>query len=132
MNEGNMSKNEIKKISRTLRKELGRGVIESGLNQSLLENKEVLEEFFTVKSVKMLAKNEKKEYVEVEKDIFICKNIPKFVAYVMKQREMENCDLKIGVDFGQKFLKICLSLLETNDQDTQLEVGLELAKLEVK
>jgi len=58
MNEGNRSKNDIKKIARKLRKELGRGIIESGLDQALLESK-VLEEFFTVKSVKMLVKNNK-------------------------------------------------------------------------
>ena len=45
---------------------------------------------------------------------------------------IENCDLKVGLDFGQKFLKICLSLIETESDNTQLNIGLELAKIEVK
>ena len=56
----------------------------------------------------------------MKKEILICKDIPKFVPDVMKQWNVDNCNLKISMDFGQKFC------------NTQLSIGLKLAKLEIK
>ena len=131
LNERNRSIKDVLDIAKVIRKELGKNSIESGLADSLIENGKILKEFFNVKTMKMWVRNESKELVQVEKTVAYCVDIPKFVAYIMNQRGMENCTLKIGMDFGQKFFKICLTLMEADDDDTQLSIGMELAKLEV-
>ena len=131
LNERNRSNKDVLDIAKVIRKHLGRNSIESGLAESLIENGKILKEFFSVKPMKMWVRNESKELVQVEKTVAYCVDIPKFVAYIMNQRGMENSTLKIGMDFGQKFFKICLTLMEADDDNTQLSVGMELAKLEV-
>ena len=131
LNERNRSIKDVLDIAKVIRKQLGRNSIESGLADSLIENGKILKEFFNVKTMKMWVRDETKELVLVEKTVAYCTDIPKFVAYIMNQRGMENCTLKIGMDFGQKFFKICLTLMEADDDDTQLSIGMELAKLEV-
>ena len=125
----NRSKNDILKIAKVFRKQMGRKSIESGLSEALIANGKSLEEHFTVKTLTLKARNKQKELVDVEKPVILCKNLPKFIAHVMSERELENCTIKIGIDSGQGSFKICLTLLEAACDDLMdLSVCLENEK----
>ena len=89
----------------------------------------VLEDHFTVKTLTLKVRNQEKELVDAEKPVFLCKNLPKFIATVMTERELESCTIKIGIDSGQGSFKICLTLLEAYEDFIDLNVCLEYKKL---
>ena len=88
----------------------------------------VLEDHFTVKTLTLKVRNQEKELVDAEKPVFLCKNLPKFIATVMTERELESCTIKIGIDSGQGSFKICLTLLEAYADFMDLNVSLEYEK----
>ena len=69
-----------------------------------------------------------KELVQAEKPVFLCKDLPKFIARVMTEQELETCTIKIGVHSGQGSFKI-LMLLVTCDDFMDLSVCLEKEKM---
>ena len=103
--------------------------MESSLYETLVANFHLLKDYFTVKTLKLMVRNKEKELFQAEKPVFLCKDLPKFIARVMTERELETCTIKIGVDSGQGSFKICLTLLDTCDEYMDLSVCLEKEKL---
>ena len=121
----NRSKNDILRIAKVFRKKMGRKSIESGMSEALIANGKLLQEHFTITTLTLKAKNKEKELVDYKKPVVLCKNLPKFIAHVMTERELEDCTIKIGIDSGQGSFKICLTLLEASDELMDLSVALE-------
>ena len=124
----NRSKNEILNIAKVFRKEMGRKSIESGLQEALVANGKVLKDHIMVKTLVLKVRNKEKELVDKSKPVILCCDLPKFIAHVMTERELESCTLKIGIDSGQGSFKICLTLLEACDDMIDLSVSLEYEK----
>ena len=124
-NDRNRSKNDVLNIAKVFRKNMGRKSIESGLYEALVANGRVLEDHFTIKALTLKVRNQGKELVDTEKPVFLCKNLPKFIATVMTERALESCTIKIGIDSGQGSFKICLTLLESYGDFIDLNVCLE-------
>ena len=59
----------------------------------------------------------------------LCKTLPKFIAHVTSEGELENCTIKIGLDSCQGSFKICLTLLEAYDDLIDLSNSLERENL---
>ena len=74
-------------------------------------------------------RNKEKELVDANKPVFLCKDLTKFIAQVMTERDLEICTIKIGIDSGGGSFKICLNLLEARFGITDMNVALEHEKL---
>ena len=93
-----------------------------------IPNRKVLKDHIMVKTLVLKVRNKEKELVDKSKPVILCCDLPKFIAHVMTERELESCTLKIGIDSGQGSFKICLTLLEACDDMIDLSVSLEYEK----
>ena len=88
-----------------------------------------LYDHFIVKTLTLKVRNKEKELVDANKPVFLCKDLTKFIAQVMTERDLEICTIKIGIDSGGGSFKICLNLLEARFGITDMNVALEHEKL---
>ena len=86
----------------------------------------MLEDYFyetkAMFDVKKEDKNGKKFIVREEKTVVLAKNVAELAIFIQQQRNIKNPLMKIGLDSGQEFMKITLSIQETkvpsqNDDD---------------
>nr|XP_047135292.1 uncharacterized protein LOC124812537 [Hydra vulgaris] len=110
------SDNKMLEIARFIRVNGGRKSVEPYYSEKLTEeNKNLLflfdAELMLIQSKQNTGDNKK---VCIERTIpgVICDNVDEFVATVLRRRslEPENVDVKIGVDGGQGYLKVTLSI----------------------
>ncbi|XP_065653060.1 uncharacterized protein LOC136080373 [Hydra vulgaris] len=100
-------------VARFLRSEAGRKSVESGFNIKLIENNEIIGNLFNCDKLPLLLKlKESEELVEKDTPIVYCNDIEELVAMVLHHRSQEtnDVDIKLGVDGGQGFLKVTLSI----------------------
>lgn len=91
-----------------------RNFFESGLQNKLTESNHVLDSFFEIKEGQFRYEKSNESTVETKKFIF-CKNIENLCNYVSQKRNAEAAHMKIGMDGGGGFFKICLSLQDADD-----------------
>lgn len=88
----------------------GRKTFESNLKGKLQADDRILKEYFGSKE--MLLDSECKV-------IAYCTDVKKLIADLLDRREVSNQHIvKIGIDGGGGFLKVCLSILEANQNQT--------------
>lgn len=78
-----------------------------------------LDSYFRIDGDEFLRKRVKNKATEESyenKKFVICDEVQKLIQRIKQEREYVNADLKIGIDGGREFLKICLSVMKsTND-----------------
>ena len=82
-----------------------RKLFEPNLTISLRKRNIQLKDFFEIKEFNLLKKSN-----NVTKAVAYCKNVDKFIEYLLEKRNLSEAHLKFGVDSGHGFLKVCLSL----------------------
>ena len=107
----NISDNAIIEIAHCLRQNLGRGAIESNFKEHLKQAKYLLKEHFCSNELSFYI-NEKNGYEN--RVIVAVKDFDEFVKYILTHRELnpESHTVRIGLDGGGKFLKVCMNIYE--------------------
>ena len=110
----NISNKGILDVAQCLRKELGRGAIESNLRDHLKEARNLLEDYFYYSEQSFFI-SEQKGYQD--RILVTVKDIDTFVKYILNQRDLDPHDhiVRIGLDGGGTFLKLCLSIFKKQD-----------------
>ena len=98
-------------IAHCLRQNLGKRAIQSNLREHLKASKHLLEEHFHSSEMNFYI-NQKRGYEN--RTIVIVKDIDAFVKHIISTRNINphNHIVRIGLDGGGNFLKICLSIFE--------------------
>lgn len=65
-----------------------------------------LDDFFYVKEMKFTSSGSASN----PRPVVLCKSVSGLIGYVSARRNVSDCVIKIGIDGGQNFLKICLKL----------------------
>lgn len=119
----NLSTRQTLQISGDIRLAAGtRKIVESGLKKRITERNHHLENFFD----KVLTKFIKKEGQAVTDEIIQwaikCKSVNEFVDQILETRQIseESAMIRIGIDGGGGFLKMCLSVFSNTDDQTVL------------
>ena len=98
-----------------LRSNLGRNSVESNIDFSLNSRKEIFKGHLFCESHDMdiLGTNKIKE----KRSVVVCKDLEVLLYEIIKYRDIDQNKhlVKIGIDGGQQFLKICLSLVSLDD-----------------
>lgn len=97
-----------------------RTIIEPGLKKTLERKNLELEEFFSVKKLDFLTTKSKISTL-VTNLLVYCNNLENFIEYIETRREIGNHHLKVGIDGGGGFLKVCLSIQALQDKTDQKE-----------
>lgn len=110
----NLSTTKTVKLTSKLRKSLGNNMVDTVVSlKSYIKNHEKrFDEFFTYETVDFKLKNS-----VVPEILVYCKNLPSFIELIVKTRvysETATLQLKIGLDSGGDFLKICLNIHDLN------------------
>lgn len=112
----NLSNRKINSIASALRvASCNRKVIESGLKTKLATKAHSLDNFFDYKDFEFV-RVKGKEISADAKVVVYCSNLQGFLEYVQNQRYVTNPVLKLGIDGGGGFLKICL-LIQTQTNE---------------
>ena len=97
---------QMRKLRGHLNANGGRGTVEPGLNEHLVEKKNTFADFYSYEDIKY----------EGDKSIVtvFCSDIIGLIRKicVMRDLDYENCTKKVGIDGGKGFLKIVLSLFD--------------------
>ena len=111
--EAKLSDSQIKKISKNLRLQLGRKVIEPKLREALVENKRKFDQYFSADTVQFQGKDGK----YVVRPFVFCSNFVGFVQEILQLRDLDISDvvLKIGLDGGKGHLKMILTIFDPNN-----------------
>ena len=93
----------------------GRKSIESGALDKLREDDKAQVNFFTTKKCFMDSSNksERMDEKKVERTLVYCHDISGLIDHIYQHRELSQEDryyIKIGIDGGRSFLKVCLNL----------------------
>ena len=110
----NISNKLVLDIAQCLRQNLGRGAIQSNLRDHLRDARNILEDYFYY-SEESFYINEQKGYED--RVLVTIKDIDSFVKYIITHRGLDpHCHtVRIGLDGGGTFLKLCLSIFEIED-----------------
>lgn len=96
-----------------------RKVITPGLKKKLFDKSHTLDEFYDVKCLSLIARIGEKKYGPIEAPVVHCVNIEGLISFVVEERGADDFELKIGVDGGGGFLKICLNILDGDERHVQ-------------
>ena len=111
---------------RTLAQDI-RIAIAPGLRAKLVENSHRFDEYF--EAYKIIYRRENKETKvseNFEQSTVMCNNVPDFIDVILRERLLEDKDsvlIRIGIDGGGGFLKICLSIFDINDPFSNVQSG---------
>ena len=108
-----LSRRQTKKCAQFIRSNLGRKSIEPNVDFSLDSKKAILKDHFFFESMEM----DVKENIE-ERIVVICHDIEDILSKVINHRNIDpyNHLVKIGIDGGQDFLKICMSVTNIDSE----------------
>lgn len=115
--ETGISDNQLLKIGKALRSNLGRKSIEANLKTSLTECNKQCSDFFIMKELSFYdkVKDDKSDhpsFTEKTLSIPICKNVVTFVSFVLQNRGVGNdYTLKVGMDGGGGSFKVTLNII---------------------
>ena len=93
---------------------------EPNLKKISKEKGEILAEYFEIEKLTFTvndpnSKNEKgkkKALVPQEREVVLCKDVAQLVTFILNERDQnaDDVDLKVGIDGGQSFFKVCLTM----------------------
>ena len=109
MKDYNLSMNQLKKEQQFIRGIFGRKSVEAHAGIKIAEATHEMDRFFDVKRMEFTEKDGK-TFKKIERPVVYVKDITELICYVLKKNDMEEekTMLKIGIDDGQGFLKICI------------------------
>lgn len=123
----NLSNTKMKRqVIPFLRDVTGRKNVESFSEIFLQDRDRALSEYFTIHFLKMTSQESSESSVsENYLPIVYCKNVPGIILHVCSKRKlnMEDCSIKIGIDSGGGFLKICLTIYKKDSSSSTLSGG---------
>ena len=110
-----LSQKQSIQVAKFFRTWKGRDSFESGALYKLKEEDKALENFFTSTTVLMDSsnKNERMEETKVERTLVYCHNLSGLIDHICEHRNFNAGDkyfIKIGIDGGGSFLKVCLNI----------------------
>lgn len=115
----NLSYNQTLKLAAHIRSSTkARKSIEPGLKQKLSEKRHLLDQFFSASEVEYLKIHKDKITEKESKPTVFCTDFSGMIEYVIGKRgqiENENLRVKLCLDGGGGFMKICLSVFNTVD-----------------
>lgn len=122
-NDMNLSNNQTRQLSKHIRSASGyRRIIQPRIRESLYAENHQLDQLFEVKSIPFV-KKEKNMIVPSEKHTVYCVNPNKLRDFIVNSRNYEDEELllKVAVDGGGGFMKVCLSVQRLQDQNLQCD-----------
>ena len=110
----NLSDRGVIKMAASIRASTkSRKAIEPGLKSKLNAKAHSIDEYFGFKEFPLVhIKGD--EVSNAAAFVIFCKDIPGFVKHVRNERDVSDVHLKLGIDGGGGFLKICLSIQSTD------------------
>ena len=110
----NLSNKNVLDIAQCLRKHLGRDSVETNLRDRLIESRNILKEHFHFSELPFFI-NEQKGYQD--RVLVTIKDMNNFVKHIITLRNLDpsNLTVRIGLDGGGTFLKLCLSIFKIED-----------------
>ena len=105
-------------LAQDLRAVVGRRSIESNLKDVLYEQQHRLDEYFETKELRFTKLDkETKQKINYKDYAVLCKDVNGLIDYIMAERELhdDNTLIRIGLDGGRGFMKICLSVFDINN-----------------
>lgn len=115
----NLSDRTVIKIASSLRVATNnRKIVECGLKEKLTSTSHSVDNFFSSKKFVFVNVKEK-QVSDASTNVVYCTDVPAFIAHINEQRQSSNSHLKLGIDGGGGFLKICLSVQSKNNTETQ-------------
>ena len=115
LNKTKLSNNQLKDVLAAIRVKFGRKSVEPNFRMELPKISKALAEFFSVKMVDVKYTNLKKKIDKTEqRPLVYLTDLEAFVNYILDAREMDhdNFCVMIGMDEGQKSIKIMMSIKE--------------------
>lgn len=113
----NLTMNQTRKLATHIRSaNQSRHSIEPNLQRKLMAKSHQLDEHFTVTTVDF-TENDKSTasgYIAKPAHTVYCHDLTSFIDAVMEYRDLTEAEIKISVDGGGGFLKVCLSVMEKN------------------
>ena len=111
----NFSLNQVKSIAQFLRSKIGRQCMEPNLRDNLADISRRLLPFFEERDVILYEKchSDSSKYIPITRPAVVVNDLKSFIDHVMEQRNycLEDTLVKVGIDGGQGFFKICLNLI---------------------
>ena len=92
-----------------------RKAVEPGLAEALTESNRALDDLFTSEQVQL----ENKKGEEEEKTLIYCNDVTQLIVRLLEHRDLdiENIDIKLGLDGGQGSLKMTLSIMKKDERE---------------
>jgi hypothetical protein len=112
-----LSINKTLKLASELRKAAGAKIFESNIKTKLRDTYHSVDEFFQIAEIDYVEEVNREVKSVTTKATVFCNNIQKFISCVMDKRQYKDAIIKVGIDGGGGFLKICLSLLQKNENE---------------
>jgi hypothetical protein len=112
-----MSDNQVLKIARALRVEMGRKSIQPHLASALTKSNKECEDFFKLTEVSFSEKvpgseGQEPTFKEYSLQVPLCQNVVAFVGFILEKRNIKGgYTLKSGMDGGGGSFKICLNVI---------------------
>lgn len=88
--------------------------VEKNLRKRINTLGHVLDDHFESSSFEFVTETAGKEPKKNVQEAIFCKDLSKFIEFVVQVRNIRDYHLKFGLDGGGKFLKLCLSIQETS------------------
>lgn len=111
----NLSNRAITSIASSLRVAANnRKIVEPGLKSKLFAKAHSVDDYFSCKQFEFVKVKGNKVSDATAVAVY-CNDIPAFIQHIKEQRRVSEVHLKLGIDGGGGFLKICLSVQTTSD-----------------
>ena len=113
----NLSDRDTLKLAASIRAGTkNRKAVEPGLKKKLTTKAHSIDEYFSYKEFP-LVKVKGDEVSNTPLVVVYCNDVPGFVEYVRQERNLSEDHLKLGIDGGGGFLKICLSVQSKSNME---------------
>lgn len=116
-----LSTNTVHKIATALRVATNdRKLFEPNLKQKVKNLNHTLDSYFSVKECNVT--KSKNNQITTTSEIFVfCNNVNELIDFVKEKREVDEVHLKIGIDSGGGFIKVCLSIQSSTIIESDIE-----------
>lgn len=128
----NMSTNQSLKLASQLRNSLGPSLVQplSQVKSLMLEKTHMFDQYFKCEMVNFTCRSKKNSTISPEYLVY-CQDVPNFIAAIVNNRKYSadvKLLLKIGLDSGGQFLKVCMNIHDvdiinrvSNSKDTSVK-----------
>lgn len=116
------SRRKRKEVITCLRKHLGRNFVDQNIRQKVAEISNELADLFIVRKAVFTHKIAK-NITYTEETMVICTDVNKLIQEITASHSINNYEIKIGIDGGGKSLKVCLSVIDTDNLEKSSSVN---------